>query len=207
MTVKTKNIRLPSKRSINLATASQKKVNYRALIPALAIVTVAVLVFTKFAVIDRIVTLTNAEKEVESIQQQIDAGYIQIAGFGDLVEKYAHYTYSDMTPEELSLVDRNAIIAVMDRVLFSRIEVEDWTIKGNTLSVNVAGKTLEEVNKVSQSLLEEPSVEYCTVKTAATDDRNSMWDESSDTEMLVYSQIIVYFINVTEETGEGVTEG
>ena len=205
MNVQPKKIRLPSKKSINLAAVSDRKFSGKLFIPGIIIIAIAAVLFAKFGVIDRFVALSKAQSEVDSIQRQIDEVYERIAGVGYLVELYAHYTYSDMTPEELSLVDRNSIIKVMDRVLNASLEIDSWTIKENILEVNVVGDTLDEINVAAQNLLEEPSVEFCFVNHAATDDRNSMWDEKNDTDM-VFAQIQVRFISVSETNTEEVNE-
>ena len=204
MKLQAKKIRLPSKRTINLANVTERKFNFKLFLPGIIILVIAVAAFMKFGVIDRFVALSKAESAVASVQRQIDEGYDRIASFGDLVEKYAHYTYSDMTPEELNRVDRTQIINVMDRVLMSKLSIDQWTITDNTLVVFVMGQNLQEINSISQNLYSEPSVEYCEVKSAATDNRDRRREEQSD---LVRAQITVYFVPVSSVSEGQVTEG
>lgn len=202
--VQTKKIRLPSKKSINLAAVNDKKINWKIMIPAIILVAAVALAFAKFAVIDRFVAEAKAESEVSALQRKINDGYDQIADFGDLVDLYAHYTYSDMTEEELSRVDRSEIIAVMDRVLATDLVIDQWNIQGNKLQVFVYGKTLQEINLVSQKLYDEEGVEYLEVKTASTDINEVREEYKWD---LVFAQITVSFFPASDPFLKGVNAG
>lgn len=200
-----KKVRLPSKRTINLASVNETNINLKIMIPAIIIVAAIAIGFAKFFVIDFYVKEAKAKKEVSDIQSQINDGYDRIAEFGDLVDLYAHYTYADMTEEELALVDRSQIISVMDRVLAAKLIIDQWTIRGNNLQVFVYGKTLQEINEISHSLYDDPSVEFCEVKTASTDINEMIRDERLKD--LVYAQITVSFVPASDPLAKEVTEG
>ena len=105
--------RLPTKRYINLAVIGEKKVNYMKLLPAVIIVIVLLAVFVKFAVIDPLNEASAEEDKVTVLQQNVTIANAKIESFGELIEKYAHYTYSGMTEEELNRADRLAAMEMI----------------------------------------------------------------------------------------------
>ena len=195
---KIKKVRLPVKKNINFAAISEKKLNLKFAIPAIVIIAVIAVVLSKFFVIDRFIEVAKAESEVAALQRQVDDGYDKIASFGDLADKYSHYTYSEMTPDELSLVGRARVIDLLDRVVVPQAMIDQWTVSANTLTIKVSAPTLQEVNKVAQDLLAEPIVTFTNVTTSQTDSKRV-----KDAEDYVYAQITVYLENAEEgETTE-----
>ncbi len=84
-------------------------------------------------------------------------------------EKYAHYTYTDMTNEELSRVDRTETVKMIERVVLPSSRLSNWAISGNQLTLTVTAETLQELNVIAQRLEMEDIVSYCQVTKAATD--------------------------------------
>ena len=64
MKLQAKKIRLPSKRTINLANVTERKFNFKLFLPGIIILVIAVAAFMKFGVIDRFVALSKAESAV-----------------------------------------------------------------------------------------------------------------------------------------------
>ena len=160
--------RLPSKRSINLATVGIKKVNWLMAIPGTLVLLALAFAFGKFLVYDRLQTVYDAQQEAALVQRQIDAGYAALRDYGELNEVYAHYTYSNFTDEERGRVSRVAAIELLERVVLPRTAVRAWTLSGNVLTLNIEGSTLQEINETIQKLLAEDMVDYCNVNTAVT---------------------------------------
>ncbi len=190
--------RLPVKRTINLATVGEKPVNPFIAVPAIVLIVVAAALFSKIAVIDRMVKVSQAQAEVSYLQSQIDAGYERIESFGELVEEYAHYTYSGMTEEELQRVDRDDVMEMLQRVVLPEAQVETWTLVGNELNLPITDTTLQKINLLVQQLNQEPMVDFCTVSTAATNDRNGS-QVVSDANARVTAQVTVYLKQVEED--------
>lgn len=159
---------IPVKRSINLAHAGEKKSNLRLGVLSVILILLCVGMFAKFGVYDRLKAVDDARREVAEVQGQIKATQDAIDAYGELAIKYAHYTYSGMTADELSLADRVAILDLLKRLVLPTNYVESWTLKGNKLTLKISGKTLQELNLVTQLLEKDDMVDYCTVKTAST---------------------------------------
>lgn len=162
----------PQKRSINLAEAGVKKTNYPLAIVALVLILVGAALFSKFGVVDRIIAVDRAHSEVSALQIQVNDGYAAIDAFGELADKYAHYTYSGMTDAELTRASRVEVLELLDRMLLNRenITVSSWTLRDNLLSLELTGRTLQELNLACQQLEQEELVDYCTLTTASTNE-------------------------------------
>lgn len=165
---------IPVKRSINLAHAGEKKSNIRVGVLAMILVVLCLGVAAKYAILDRFIEVDHAREEVAAVQRQIDAGYAKIDSYGELAIKYAHFTYSGMTEAELSLADRVAVVEMIDRLVLPTNYVEGWTLKGNLLTLSISGKTLQELNLVTQRLELDELVDYCTVTTASTSNQDEL---------------------------------
>lgn len=158
--------KLPTKRTVNLATVDVKRINWWIAMPATLIILAACAVFAKFAVADRFIAVSEARAEVTRLQSELDAAYSLKESFGDLNDRYAHYTYSGMTEEELGRVDRVEVMELLRRDVLPRMEVDSWSVNGNVLTLSVSGRTLQEINEMMQMLLADEIVDYCTVSTA-----------------------------------------
>ncbi|MBO4277680.1 MAG: hypothetical protein J5925_04730 [Clostridia bacterium] len=190
-------VHVPGKRSINLAEVGVKKVNYKAAIPAIIIIAVLAVLISKFGVIDRFVKVADAEREVAELQARIDTAQARIQSYGELRETYAHYTYSDMTEEELNRADRVGVMELLKRVVMPKAAISTWSVSGNQLKVMLNAGTLEEINGIAQSLMDEPTVDYCTISTAVTD------KDYVETAKGVTANIIVYLTKASEEEVSG----
>lgn len=179
-------VKLPTKTAINLANVGVKKTNKLVAVLAVVLVIIAVALLSKFLVIDRFASVTAAENANNELQRQIDEGYRRIASFGDLSDKYAHYTYTDMTAAELESVDRNQIMDLLRRLVLPDFYLGSWTVTGNKLTVTVVGSTLQELNLLSQSMMEEPIVDYGYVTTARTTDNRFVGKDLVDGTITLY---------------------
>ena len=162
-------VKLPVKRSVNLAGAGEKPMNMKIGIPAIILILIAAAALSKFGVIDRYAALSEAQGVVRSLNAEIKENYDKIERYADLEEKYAHYTYTGMTQEELSRVDRTETVKIIERVVLPAATLTGWSIKGNQLSLTVNAQTLQEINLLAQRLETEDLVDYCQVTTAATE--------------------------------------
>ena len=176
----------PVKRSINLARVGEKPLNLRIAIPAVILIILAALALGKFAVVDRLAAVSRAQSEGAALQAELDADYKTLEDVGDLVDRYAHYTYSGMTQEELERTDRVKVLKLLQESIISKAEVNNWSVSGNLLTLNLVGSNLQEVNLLVQDLNQEKLVDYCTVTTAATGNRGGAGQGQVNAQVLVY---------------------
>ena len=190
-------VRVPTKRTINLATVGEKKQSWLLAIPGVLLIILLAGVFSKFLVIDRLQALADAQNEVAQVRMRIDECNRQIDAYGELNDIYAHYTYSGFTQEELSIVDRVEVMDLLERVVLPRTIVDAWNLTGNILTLNIDGSTLEEINITTQELMAEDMVSFVTVNTARTN-RPTTTNTDVQEEEQVVANIVVYLNKVEE---------
>ena len=192
---------MPSKRTINLASLGEKPMNMAIAVPAVVLIVVAAVLFSKFLVIDRLAEVAAAQRQVAELRAQLDAGYEELAGFDELNELYAHYTYSGMTQEELTRTDRAEVLDLIQRVVIPRVELGEWSLTGNQLSLSVTGVSLQDINLLVQELEEDGLVNYCSVTTAVRNDYVWVNGELIDDDD-VNARVVVYLNSEAEVPAE-----
>ena len=78
-----------------------------------------------------------------------------------------------MTKDEISRADRGSAIELLRRIVLPSGQVSSWTLSGNVLTVNIYCDDLRVVNRTVQNIAADDHVNFCTVNTAATTDRNN----------------------------------
>ncbi len=162
--------RLPVKKSINMAVVGQKKTKISTAILAVILIIVAAAAISKFLVMDRLAEVDREQKKVRDLRTQLSEANAKLDSFGELKEKYAHYTFADMTSEELKRVERSDVVELIERVVLPAAELKSWTVKQNELTLNVTLDTLQDTNMLAQVLSEEAMVDFATVKNAVTNE-------------------------------------
>ena len=158
----------PSKATINLAVREKSKWRPGRVVPMFAALLAAAVLFGKFAVADRLARVSRAQQALAAVQSQVDALTERTAGFADLQEEYGRYSVGWMTDEEKAAVDRIDILDLMEGELMAAGTVRQFTVSGNTLSVDLSGLTLEDTSRVVQRLYGWPIVESVAVYNATT---------------------------------------
>ncbi len=189
--------RIPNKTDINLAVIGEKKINALVALPAILLILLAAALFSKFLVYDRMQEVAAAQREVSDLQRQLDAGYEELADFAELSDLYAHYTYSGMTAEEQERIDRVEVLSLIGRVVLPQAGVENLTIAGNQMTLNMSGNTLQEINLLVQKLEADPLVDFCSVTTAVSKEEYDVpyeYDENT----IVTATVVVYLKSASE---------
>ena len=162
--------KLPVKRSINLALVGQKKTRVSTAILVIILILVVAAAFSKYFVMDRFAEVEREQRKVRDLRNELSAANAKLDSFGELNETYAHYTFSDMTAEEMRRVERSDVVELIERVVLPAAELNSWDIKQNQLTLNVTLDTLQDTNMLAQILNEEDMVEFATVKNAVTNE-------------------------------------
>lgn len=197
---RTKSVRTPVKESINLAGVGVKPIKVYLAIPGILLIIAAACLLSKFAVIDRLAEVSAAENRVVQLRSELAAANAKLAGYDELNEKFAHYTYTGMTTEELTRVDRSEVIALIQRVVIPNAALDSWNVSGNQLTLSIVGSSLQQINLLAQQLNEETIVDFCTVRTASTTAANYQVSiEEAEADQDVAAQVIVYLTAVGEE--------
>lgn len=191
--------RIPTKTNINFAVVGVKRTRWWLVILVAILILAAAAAVAKFLVLDRLAEVSAAENEAGQVRSQLSACYDRIAEFGELNEAYAHYTYSGMTEEELARVDRADVMELLQRVVFPLTDVSTWDLSGNQLTMNIEGRTLQDINLTVQKLMEDELVDYCEISTATTEARSRR--DVRPGEEMVTANVIAY-LTKPEEVAE-----
>lgn len=197
-----RHVHMPTKQTINLAGVGAKPIKLYIAIPAILVIIAAAALISKYAVFDRLAKVSAAENEVYRLRSELSAAHERLAGFSELNEIYAHYTYSGMTAEELSRVDRSEVVALIQQVIIPKVVVDNWSVSGNQLSLSIVGSSLQTINLLVQELNAQDIVDFCTVRTASTTQtsyRSEEPDAEVETEQDVVAQVIVFLTSVPKE--------
>ena len=178
--------KMPTKRNINLAAVGDKSLNKKTAIAAIVLIGVGATIFSYYGVAGRFTRLYEAQSAVSSVQSQLDAAYEELSQYDMTEEEYAHYTFSDLTQEELSQVEREDVLRLLDETVIGKCEVEYWSVSENVLNLRIVDSTLKAVNVIMQGINEDELVSYCTVSTAQKDDETDSGKSSVTADIVVY---------------------
>ena len=124
----------------------------------------------KFFVMDRFAEVDREEQKVRDLRNELSMANAKLDSFGELKETYAHYTFADMSSEELSRVERSDVVDLIERIVLPAAELNSWNVRQNQLTLNVTLDTLQDTNMLAQILNDDDMVEFATVKNAVTNE-------------------------------------
>lgn len=157
---------MPTKRSINLVLIDENKVSPLKAVPAIILIALLAVLFSKYLVADRLIEMTRASNEANRIKTALEETSRSLEGFEGIEDTYAHMTYAGMTSEELGRVNRVSILELVSTILPRGESVRSWSVSGNMLSVDITGRTLEYLNQLARKIEESPIVDTCAIATA-----------------------------------------
>lgn len=164
----------PNKREINLAGVGKTGLDTKTAAAALFLIIVLATIFSVYGVAGRFAKLSRAEAQAADAQRQLDRAYATLAEYHMTQDEYAHYTFENMTEEELTQVERADVIRLLDEKVIGRCEVEYWSVSENVLQLRIVGSTLEQVNRILQDLNSDELVSYSTVSTAQKEEKSEL---------------------------------
>lgn len=159
----------PTKTSINLVTCNQQPRNVGRNLGLFALAMVGVLLFAKFGVVDVIGAASAASGKVATAQTQLTELQAANADFADLQEQYAAFAVNNLTDEEKVLADRGQVLALLANTVANSADLQSVQISGNTVQLQFANTSLDDVSRVVASLENEELVAGVSMSTAKTD--------------------------------------
>lgn len=198
----------PTKDKINFAEIDITPMKIEVMAPAIVAIIIVACLLSKFLVVDRLIAYNKQAAEVASMESELQAAYDKIDSYSDMEEKYAHYTYSGMTPDEMALQDRVAVVELINKYILTKAEVGAWTITGNEVNIPITGVSFQEVGAIAAELEKDDMVDHCEVVAATTNDNGKVYNSSSSTVTVVNglggatAQVTIYLNDVGEETTE-----
>ena len=158
--------KLPYKRSINLVTVNEKKINIpKAVVGILLIIGLAG-TFSKVLVFDRLLDMNRVAGDVAQKRAELDQYNALLKNYDGIEDNYAHYTYAGMTNEEMSLVSRTKVMSLVGKVFVVEDKSVTWSLTENILTVETTRDTLDELNDLARKLEKSAYVNNCIITTA-----------------------------------------
>ena len=196
--------KMPQKRSINLALVGVERIDPKLALAGSLIVFLLAAMFSKFLVADRLAAMNRESAQVAALRTQLSQEYDKVASFGSIADEYAHYTYSGMPEEELSLVDRADVIRMIKEGTENNREVESWSLKSNVVTLTVSGRDLQEINQLARRLEQFDLVNTWTVTAAAKEEIQAQGSSGpEDGSSVVRANIIVFLQSEDTDKEEG----
>lgn len=158
----------PTKTTINLAEDDQRGNNTRSFV-LFVVALVAIALFAKFAVIDVMGAANASLAKVTTAQSQLSALEEANADYPELQERYAAFAVNSLSDEERALADRGAILELLQGTVANMAELQSVSVTGNTLMLQFANTSLEDVSRVVASLESSDLVANVSMSTAKTD--------------------------------------
>ena len=154
-----------SKKTMNFVR-TQPLIDTKKFLPVIIIVFVAVLVLAYFGIVMPLMKKGDATNQLSAKQQQLSDLQTTLLQFSELEDQYGRYSYGWMNEQEVNTVDRMEILDIVSKKIMNKAQVEDFSISGNVLTMNIKGLSLDEVSKLTTELEEDELVEKASIYNA-----------------------------------------
>lgn len=143
----------------------REPINWRILIPAVAIFLVALALFTKFAVVDRLSGAMQLEEEARECEETLADIQTRLENYDQVEAEYNRYFSRTLTADDMPLECMD-ILELVEEHLMSEGKVSSFQFAGNTLSLQITVDRLDDTSKIIAELSKEPSVASVNLYTA-----------------------------------------
>ena len=185
----------PVKGTMNLVIREKTWSSPSRALPVLAVIVIAAALFSKFAVADRLAQVSRAQGQVNQLRQEIVQLQSAYADYSQVEEEYRRYSYGSLSEEELALADRLRVLDLLEEKLMPAAQVKNLAVGGNSLSLTLAGITLEQASGLVAELEGSDIVDSVAVYTAG------YGTDSTQGETRLLTMTIL--LNSAPEGGEG----
>lgn len=186
----------PNKQYINIMDGMKPDENRTLEILIFIVFLIALAVFTKFGVIDKIAQMSAAEAAYNDMQRQITELREQNADYEEVKRDYSHYGRGYLDDTEILLMDRENVLDLLDKYVLKSADIKTLNISDNTVTLTVEKTRLSAISSIVKELEEEPAVSFVTVNVAGT---NREGNESSGNKQVTATMYIELVKNGGEQ--------
>lgn len=161
----------PRKNTINLAKKDAKKLNLKQVIPVAILLTVAIGLFCKFGVIDRLNAVNEAELRAQRVQQQLTVLVTANADYDAVLAEYQSRVQSAVNSDVLA--DTLECLGIVEQDLMTASRVESFAVLDDVITARISGVTLNQISTLFQALIANEFVANVQVYTASTNEENA----------------------------------
>ncbi len=172
MNKQTKSI-YPHKTSINLVMKETEGTDTRLTVGLFAAFLLVLVVFTKFAVIDKLQEAYKAEAAYHDVENQIQQMKDYNGDYDKVREEYSHYSNGYLNDAEKAELDRMKVLDLVQTAIMEKASVQSLVISGNNVTLTLNETTLNTVSQIVTTLEADERTSYVTVSTAGTNQADS----------------------------------
>lgn len=174
----------PVKTDINLAIREKKQNKPSTTIPTFIILVIAIAIFSKFAVINRLEKASAAEHSAAVAQQQLDAVKEYTKDYPKVLEEYNALLASKSSLNVVATPMER--LGLVERYLISASQVNSFDVVDDVITAQISGVTLNQISTIYANLMSDPLIENVQVYTASTNDKNNSLTTATMTIQLTF---------------------
>lgn len=161
----------PVKTDINLAIREKKQNKLSTTIPTFIILVIAIAIFSKFAVINRLEQASEAENSATVAQQQLETLKEYTNNYPKVLEEYNALLASKSSINVIATPMER--LGLVERYLISASQVNSFDVVDDVITAQISGVTLNQISTIYANLMSDPLIENVQVYTASTNDKNN----------------------------------
>ncbi len=161
----------PVKTDINLAIREKKQNKPSTTIPTFIILVIAIAIFSKFAVINRLEQASEAEHSATVAQQQLETLKEYTNNYPKVLEEYNALLASKSSINVVATPMER--LGLVERYLISASQVNSFDVVDDVITAQISGVTLNQISAIYANLMSDPLIENVQVYTASTNDKNN----------------------------------
>lgn len=175
-------MKLPTKTRINLAKRESRKKDMITLGVGIVLIAGLSAAVTKFAVIDQLDRLSQAEGAYNAVHVQYVAMQQAVADYPNVEERYRTYSRSWMLSGDtngLARVDRADVLDLVEARLLPHGRINTLSLRDSVMVVSMSGMNLSQISAMFERLQTEKIVASASLNMASTeekDDPNALLD-------------------------------
>lgn len=162
--------KIPTKRTVNLAKRESHKRDMITLTTGTFVIIVLCFCVAKFGVIDQLARLSAAERAYNEVHTQYVEMQQAVAEYPEVEREYHTYSRKWMTEDESVAVsvDRLDVLTLIEEHMMNVGNVENASISGDLVLVNMNGMNLEEISLMLADLSRQDIVAATALTIAST---------------------------------------
>lgn len=175
-------MKLPTKTRINLAKRESRKKDMITLGVGIVLIAGLSAAVAKFAVIDQLDRLSQAEGAYNAVHVQYVAMQQAVADYPNVEERYRTYSRSWMLSGDtngLARVDRADVLDLVEARLLPYGRINTLSLRDSVMVVSMSGMNLSQISAMFERLQTEKNVASASLNMASTeekDDPNALLD-------------------------------
>lgn len=175
-------MKLPTKTRINLAKRESRKKDMTTLGVGIVLIAGLSAAVAKFAVIDQLDRLSQAEGAYNAVHVQYVAMQQAVADYPNVEERYRTYSRSWMLSGDtngLARVDRADVLDLVEARLLPYGRINTLSLRDSVMVVSMSGMNLSQISAMFERLQTEKIVASASLNMASTeekDDPNALLD-------------------------------